>query len=89
MSVLLGSISADTAVVVFESLKIPPRVSASAAAKDARRISEKRQKIDSGHDVDESAAVIQSTEVALDLMTMGQRQPQAGLRQALKLYEED
>jgi hypothetical protein len=36
-----------------------------------------------------SAAVINSTEVALDLMTMGQKQPQASLRQALKLYEED
>lgn len=89
MTVLVGNISADTAVAAFESLKIPPRVSASTAAKEARRISERRTKIDSGQDLDESAVVIQSTEVALDLMTMGQRQPQASLKQALKLYRED
>ncbi len=89
MSVSLISISADTAVVALESLKIPKRVPASIAAKEARRVAERREKVDAGADVDDTASIIQSTEVALDLMTMGQRQPQASLNQALKLYEED
>jgi hypothetical protein len=89
MTLLVGSISASTAAAAFESLRIAPRVSTAAAAKEARKIADNRRKADAGQDTDESAAVINSTEVALDLMTMGQRQPQAGLRQALKLYEED
>ncbi len=89
MTVLVGSISASTAAAAFEALRIAPRVSASTAAKDARKVAERQRQTDSGQDTDESAAVINSTEVALDLMTMGQRQPQAGLKQALKLYEED
>ncbi len=32
--------------------------------------------------------IIQSTEIALDLMTKGNKQPQAGLQQALKSYED-
>lgn len=89
MSVSVVSISADTAVAALESLKIPKRVAASTAAKEARRLSERREKVDAGQDIDDTASIIQSTEVALDLMTMGQRQPQASLNQALKFYEED
>jgi hypothetical protein len=89
MTVLVGSISASTAAAAFESLRIAPRVSASTAAKEARKIADRQRHADAGQSADETAAVINSTEVALDLMTMGQKQPQAGLRQALKLYEED
>ncbi|MBB3966631.1 MULTISPECIES: hypothetical protein [Rhizobium] len=89
MSVLVGSISASTAAAAFEALRIAPRVSASTAAKDARKVAERQRHADADEGPDETAAVINSTEVALDLMTMGQRQPQAALQQALKLYEED
>ncbi|MDM9623501.1 hypothetical protein [Rhizobium sp. S96] len=89
MTVLVGSISASTAAAAIETLRIPQRVATSTAAKEARRLAERQAKADSGQDVDEPTSIIHSTEVALDLMTMGQRQPQAGLRQALKFYEED
>ncbi|KQV81594.1 hypothetical protein [Rhizobium sp. Root1220] len=88
MTVLVGTISASTAAAAFETLRIPPRVSASTAAKEARRAADRKTKVDSGTDIDEPASIIQSTEVALDLMTMGQKQPQAGLQQALELYSE-
>jgi hypothetical protein len=89
MTVNVVSVSATTAAAAFESLRIAPRVSASMAAKEARKIAERRRHADAGGRTDESAAVIHSTEVALDLMTMGQKQPRAGLQQALKLYKED
>jgi hypothetical protein len=86
MTVLVGTISASTAAAAFETLRIPQRVPASTTAKEARRTADRKTKGDSGHDVDEASSVIQSTEVALDLMTMGQKQPQAGLKQALQFY---
>ncbi|WP_160004008.1 hypothetical protein [Rhizobium sp. 18055] len=89
MTVLVGTISASTAASAFEALRIAPRVSASTAAKDARKVADRKRQADAGQITDETAAVINSTEVALDLMTMGQKQPQASLKQALKLYEED
>jgi hypothetical protein len=45
-------------------------------------------KAESTDDVDEPSSIIQSTEVALDLMAKGNRQPQAGLEQALRSYED-
>jgi hypothetical protein len=88
MTVLVGSISASTAAAAFETLRIPPRVSASTTAKEARRAADRKTKRDNGHDIDETPNVIQSTEVALDLMTMGQKQPQSGLKQALQFYKD-
>ncbi|MBB3657106.1 hypothetical protein FHX15_002334 [Rhizobium sp. BK650] len=83
----LGSISASTAALAFESLRIPQRVATGTAARDARKLAE-RQLNQSGEDPEDGASVIQSTEVALDLMTKGFRQPQAGLKQALQSYED-
>jgi hypothetical protein len=88
MTVLVGSISASTAAAAFETLRIPQRVSASTSAKESRRAADRQTKAASGQDVEEPANIIQSTEVALDLMTMGQRQPQAGLKQAMEFYSE-
>ena len=84
----LLSISANTAAVAFESLRIPQRVATSTAARDARRLADRQLKADSTDEVDEPSSIIQSTEVALDLMAKGNRQPQAGLKQALQSYEE-
>ncbi|RFB93845.1 hypothetical protein B5K08_11970 [Rhizobium leguminosarum bv. trifolii] len=84
----LLSISANTAAVAFESLRIPQRVATSTAARDARRIADRQLKADSPDQVEEPSNIIQSTEVALDLMAKGNRQPQAGLKQALQSYEE-
>ncbi|MBB2751182.1 UNVERIFIED_ORG: hypothetical protein GGI57_001860 [Rhizobium aethiopicum] len=84
----LLSISANTAAVAFESLRIPQRVATSTAARDARRIADRQLKADSPDQVEEPSNIIQSTEVALDLMAKGNRQPQAGLRQALQSYED-
>ncbi|MBB3319138.1 hypothetical protein FHT97_002586 [Rhizobium sp. BK399] len=86
---MVGTISANTAAAAFETLRIPQRVSASTAAKEARRAADRQTRAASGQDVEEAANIIQSTEVALDLMTMGQRQPQAGLQQALDLYSDN
>ena len=83
----LVSISANTAALAFESLRIPQRVATGTAARDARKLAE-RQLHQSGTDPEETANVIQNTEVALDLMTKGFRQPQAGLKQALQSYED-
>jgi hypothetical protein len=88
MTVLVGTISASTAAAAFETLRIPQRVPASTAAKEARRAADRKSKGGNVQDVNEPSNVIQSTEVALDLMTMGQRQPQAGLKQALRFYED-
>ncbi|OWV83939.1 hypothetical protein ATY75_05060 [Rhizobium sp. N122] len=84
----LLSISANTAAVAFESLRIPQRVATSTAARDARRIADRQLKADSPDQVEEPSNIIQSTEVALDLMAKGNRQPQAGLKQALQSYED-
>ncbi|PKA39068.1 hypothetical protein [Rhizobium sullae] len=82
------TISASTAATAFETLRIAPRVPASMVAKDARRIADRQLKGRSGQELNETASIIQSTEVALDLMTKGNKQPQAGLQQALKSYED-
>ncbi|ANM10738.1 MULTISPECIES: hypothetical protein [unclassified Rhizobium] len=84
----LLSISANTAAVAFESLRIPQRVATSTAARDSRRIADRQLKADSPDQVEEPSNIIQSTEVALDLMAKGNRQPQAGLKQALQSYED-
>jgi hypothetical protein len=62
-------------------------VATGTAAREARKIAE-RQLSPSGDDREESTNIIQNTEVALDLMTKGYRQPQAGLQQALQSYED-
>ena len=83
----LVSISANTAALAFESLRIPQRVATGTAIREARKIVE-RQLNPSGEDPEETTNIIQNTEVALDLMTKGFRQPQAGLKQALQSYED-
>ncbi|TVZ63865.1 hypothetical protein [Rhizobium mongolense] len=80
------TISASTAAAAFETLRIAPRVPTSIAAKDARRIADRQLRHD--QELSETASIIQSTEVALDLMAKGNKQPQAGLQQALKSYED-
>jgi len=84
----LLSISASTAAIAFESLRIPQRVATSTVARDARRLADRQLKADSADEIDEPSSIIQSTEVALDLMAKGNRQPQAGLEQALRSYED-
>ncbi|EJT05378.1 hypothetical protein [Rhizobium sp. CCGE 510] len=84
----LLTVSANTAAIAFESLRIPQRVATSTAARDARRIADRQLKADSPDQTEEPSSIIQSTEVALDLMAKGHRQPQAGLKQALQSYEE-
>ncbi len=82
------TISASTAAAAFETLRIAPRVPTSMAAKDARRIADRQLKGRHDQELSETASIIQSTEVALDLMAKGNKQPQAGLQQALKSYED-
>jgi hypothetical protein len=62
-------------------------VATGTAIREARKIVE-RQLNPSGEDPEETTNIIQNTEVALDLMTKGFRQPQAGLKQALQSYED-
>ncbi|MBY5413772.1 hypothetical protein [Rhizobium leguminosarum] len=81
----LLSISANTAAVAFDSLRIPQR---GTAARDARRVADRQLKAEGSQEIDEPSSIIQSTEVALDLMAKGNRQPQAGLKQALRSYED-
>jgi hypothetical protein len=82
------TISASTAAAAFEALRIAPRVATGIAVKDARRMADRQLKNTSSIDPDDTSHIIQSTEVALDLMTKGHKQPQTGLRQALKYYED-
>lgn len=83
------TISASTAAAAFDSLRIAPRVPASMAAKDARRIAERQLRgVEAADEHEEMPNIIQSTEVALDLMTKGNKQPQAGLQHALKSYQD-
>ncbi|MBB4290229.1 hypothetical protein GGE16_002269 [Rhizobium leguminosarum] len=84
----LLSVSANTAAIAFESLRIPQRVATSTVARDARRIADRQLKAENPDQADEPSSIIQSTEVALDLMAKGNRQPQAGLKQALRSYED-
>jgi hypothetical protein len=88
MTVLVGTISASTAAAAFETLRISQRVPASTVAKEARRVAGRKTRGDRGQNLDETSKAIQSTEVALNLMTMGQKQPQAGLKQALQFYKD-
>ncbi|MFC5755265.1 MULTISPECIES: hypothetical protein [unclassified Rhizobium] len=83
----LVTISASTAALAFETLRIPQRVATGTAAREARKIAERQLNQSSGNP-EETTNVIQNTEVALDLMTKGFRQPQAGLQQALQSYED-
>jgi hypothetical protein len=83
----LLTISANMAAVAAETLRIPQRVPTAVAARDARRIADRQLRPDSD-DGDDPANIIQSTEVALDLMTKGNKQPQSGLKQALRSYED-
>jgi hypothetical protein len=57
-------------------------------AREAKRIADQQLNAGSAQAAEETASIIQSTEVALDLMARGNRQPQAGLRQALQSYED-
>ena len=82
------TISASTAAAAFDTLRITPRVPTSIAAKDARRIADRQLKGTTADEVEETQNIIQSTEIALDLMTKGNKQPQAGLQQALNSYED-
>ncbi|MBX4954401.1 hypothetical protein [Rhizobium lentis] len=84
----LLSISANTAAIAFESLRIPQRVATSTAARDAKRIADRQLNDGTSDQAEEPSSIIQSTEVALDLMAKGNQQPQAGLRQALQSYED-
>ena len=84
----LLSISANTAALAAETLRIPQRVANSTAARESRRLADRQLKAESTEGVDDPSSIIQSTEVALDLMTKGNRQPQAGLKQALQSYED-
>ncbi|TCA30495.1 hypothetical protein E0H70_15625 [Rhizobium leguminosarum bv. viciae] len=84
----LLSVSANTAAIAFESLRIPQRVATSTAARDARRVADRQLKAEGTEEIDEPSSIIQSTEVALDLMAKGNRQPQAGLKRALRSYED-
>ncbi|TCL73613.1 hypothetical protein [Rhizobium sp. BK251] len=82
------SVSASTAALAIEALRPQTKAPAPAsiAAREARKIAERRE----GQDEEPAAAVsvISSTEVALDLLTLGHRQPQAGMKQAIESYEE-
>ena len=82
------TISASTAAAAFDTLRIPQRVPAVIAAKEARKMADRQIKGITADELEETPNIIQSTEVALDLMTKGNKQPQAGLRQALKSYED-
>ncbi len=82
------TISATTAAIALETLRIPQRVATSTVAREARRIADRQSNAGSAQAAEETASVIQSTEVALDLMARGNRQPQAGLKQALQSYED-
>jgi len=83
------TISASTAAAAFESLRIAQRVPPNMAAKETRRMAERQLRgVAAADDLEDSPNIIQSTEVALDLMTKGNKQPQAGLQQALRSYDE-
>ena len=84
----LLSISASTAAIALETLRIPQRVATSTAARDSRRLADRQLKAEGTEGIDDPSSIIQSTEVALDLMEKGNRQPQAGLKQALQSYED-
>jgi hypothetical protein len=82
------TISASTAASAFEALRIPQRVPANMVAKEARKMADRQIKGTTADEFEETPNIIQSTEVALDLMSKGNKQPQAGLQQALKYYED-
>ncbi|MGO7675417.1 hypothetical protein ACC685_36505, partial [Rhizobium ruizarguesonis] len=74
--------------IAFESLRIPQGVATSTAASEARRVADRQLKAEGNEEIDEPSSIIQSTEVALDLMAKGNSQPQAGLKKALRSYED-
>lgn len=82
------TISATTAATALETLRIPQRVATRTVAREAKRIADQQLNAGSAQAAEDMAGIIQSTEVALDLMARGNRQPQAGLRQALQSYED-
>lgn len=61
---------------------------ASMAAREARKLADRQIRGTTVDEFEETPNIIQSTEVALDLMSKGNKQPQAGLQHALKSYED-
>lgn len=80
------TVSANTAAYAMEALKPQARVPSSMAAREAKRLAARQERDIGG--VDTPLLTISSTEVALELLTMGNRQPQTGVRQAIESYEE-
>jgi hypothetical protein len=84
------NVSAYMAAWAADAAKPPVLVPASIAARDARRL-QKRQQRDGVTDIeiDSPSLVIQSTSVALDLMTQGNGQPRSTLKHAIDSYTEN
>ncbi|PZM13190.1 hypothetical protein [Rhizobium tubonense] len=84
------NVSAYMAAWAADVAKPPVLVPSSIAARDARKL-QKRQERDGAtdNDIESPTLVIQSTSVALDLMTQGNSQPRSTLRHAIESYAEN
>jgi hypothetical protein len=85
------TVSAYTAGWAMEAAKPPARTPASVAAREAR-LREVRQARDGDADEDDVESLvptIQSTAVALDLLTEGDRQPRSSIQQVIDAYSEN
>lgn len=84
------TVSAYTAGWAMEVLKPEPRVPTSIAAREARRIELRQEKEDADEDdLESTVPVIQSTEIALDLLNEGNRQPRSTVQHAIDSYVEN
>jgi hypothetical protein len=85
------TVSAYTAGWAMEALKQPIRTPATIVARDERRreIRQEHDGADDEGDVESALPTIQSTEVALDLLTEGNRQPQSNFQQVVKAYSDN
>lgn len=83
-------VSASTAAWVMDAAKPPARVPVSIAAREARRMEKRQERQDASDDeIDSTVPAIQSTAVALDMMTEGNRQPQSTMKHAIDSYIEN
>jgi hypothetical protein len=85
------TVSAYTAGWAMEAVKQPARTPASIVAREARlrEIRQERGGASDEGDIENAIPTIQSTEVALDLLTEGDRQPKSNFQQVVKAYSEN
>jgi hypothetical protein len=84
------NVSAYMAAWAADAAKPPVLVPAAIVARNARKSELRQRQVGAADDeLESSSLVIQSTDVALDLMMQGESQPRSTLRHAIESYADN